>query len=69
MSVMVAGLYDALKDAGAKEDLARKAAEEAANYDNRLTTIETKLFMIQWMVGLNIAMTAGILFTMISFLN
>lgn len=69
MTVMVAGLYDALKDAGAKDKLARKAAEEAANYDNRLTTIEAKLFMLQWMVGINLAMTAGILFTMISFLN
>lgn len=62
MSLMAGNLYDALKSAGADDKLAREAAQEAANYDKRLTTIEIKLTMIQWMVGINIAMTASILF-------
>ena len=66
---MVAGLYEALKDAGAKPELAQKAAEEVASYESRLTTIETKLIMIQWMLGINLAMTTGILFALISFAN
>ena len=69
MSIMVAGLYDALKSAGADDQLARKAAEEVANFENRLTTIEARLTMIQWMVGINMAMTAGILFTLIGFVS
>lgn len=62
MSLMISGLYDALKDAGAKDDLARKAAQEVAGYDNRLTKMEAKLTMLQWMLGINIGMTASIIF-------
>ena len=69
MSIMVANLYDALRSAGANDELARKAAEEAADYDNRLTMIEAKLSMLQWMVGINMAMTAGVLFTLIGFVS
>ena len=62
MSLMISGLYDALKSAGAGDDLARKAAQEVASYDNRLTVLEAKVTMLQWMVGINIAMTASIMF-------
>jgi phage shock protein A len=40
---MLVELYDALKNAGADEEHARKAAETVAAYDNRLATIEAKL--------------------------
>ena len=68
MSIMISSLYDALKDAGAKDKLARIAAEEAAEYetkfskiDNRLSSVEIKMTMLQWMLGINLALTAGIL--------
>jgi len=35
MSTMIFEVYDALKDAGATEDKARKAAEALAAYENR----------------------------------
>ena len=66
---MVAGLYDALKDAGAKPELARKAAEEVADFESRLTQIQAKLNMLQWMVGINMAMTAGVLFTLVTIIS
>lgn len=62
MSLMIADLYDALKAAGAPEDKAKKAATEVATYENRLTRLESKVTMLQWMVGINIAMTGSIMF-------
>jgi hypothetical protein len=43
MALMLSDLYTALLDAGASDDTARKAAEEGAQYENRLTRIETQL--------------------------
>ena len=50
---MVSGLYEALRDAGAKDDLARRAAEEVANYESKLAEIKSDLRLIKWMVGFN----------------
>ena len=52
---MVAELYDALREAGASEDKARKAAETAASNENRFSKLETELTVIKWMLGVNIA--------------
>ena len=65
MSIMVAGLYDALKDAGAKEELARSAAEEVADYETRLADIKSDLQLIKWMVGFVLAATIGILMVLL----
>ena len=62
MSIMVAGLYDALKDAGAKDELARKAAEEVANYDMQLAEVKSDLRLLKWMVGFNLAISIAVLF-------
>ena len=55
MTTMVAELYDALREAGASEDKARKAAETAAANENRFSKLETELTVIKWMLGVNIA--------------
>jgi len=39
MTAMLSELYGALKDAGAGEDKARKAAEEVAAFNSRLTKL------------------------------
>ena len=57
MTMMITELYDALKDAGAAEDKARKAAETVAAYENRFSRIETDLTVLKWMVGFNLAAT------------
>lgn len=48
---MMAELYSALKEAGASEERAVKAAEEAAGYENRLARIESDLLVMKWMLG------------------
>ena len=60
MTTMITELCDALKDAGAAEDKARKAAETVAAYENRFSQPETDLTVLQWMIGFNLAATLGI---------
>ena len=62
MTTMITELYDALKDAGADEDKARKAAETVAAYENRFTKIESDLGILKWMVGFNLAGTVALVF-------
>lgn len=38
-------------------DIADKAAEELAAYETRFATVESKLSLLTWMVGTNIALT------------
>jgi hypothetical protein len=58
---MITELYDALKDAGASEEKARKAAETVAAYENRFAKIETDLAILKWMVGFNLAGTVALI--------
>jgi hypothetical protein len=62
MTTMITELYDALKEAGAGEEKARKAAETVAAYENRFTKIETDLTVLKWMVGFNLAGTVALVF-------
>lgn len=61
MAVMLAELYDALKEAGSPEDSARKAAEAVASYENRFAKIESDLLLLKWMVGTNVVLTMSVL--------
>jgi phage shock protein A len=77
---MLGSLRDALVSAGAPEDKAAKAAEEVAGYENRLNGLEMHLAgiegrlagverqvsILQWMVGLNMAMTLGTLWKVLT---
>jgi hypothetical protein len=67
MTTMIAELYDALKDAGASDDKARKASEVVAAYENRfaafdvkLTKIDGDLTMVKWMLGILMAGVASL---------
>jgi len=62
MAMMMRQLYSALRAAGADDDSASRAAEEVANYDNRINKVESDLALLKWMVGTNIALTLTILF-------
>lgn len=68
---MISEVYDALKEAGASEEKARKAAEALTNYDAQLNKIESELAtfraetkgefnLVRWMIGFNLAMTVAI---------
>ena len=61
MSTVIFEVYDALKEAGATEDKAKKAAEALAAYENRFNKIGSDLGLVKWMIGFNLAMSAGIL--------
>ena len=73
MSTMISEVYDALKEAGASEDKARKAAEAVAGYENRFARIENELThvrgelaLVKWMIGFNLAMTIAMLWKVFS---
>lgn len=61
MSTMIFEVYDALKEAGATEDKAKKAAEALAAYENRFNKVENDLNLLKWMVGFNLALSVAIL--------
>ena len=62
MALRMGHLFDALRQAhGVSEDDARRAAEEVANYDNRIARVESDLTVVKWMIGTNIALTLVIL--------
>ena len=43
MATMISEVYDALLEAGASEEKARKAAEAVAAYDQRFAALETRV--------------------------
>ena len=66
MSTMISEIYDALKEAGASEEKARKAAEAVVTYENRFARIESDLSVVKWMIGFNLAMTVAVLWKVFS---
>jgi len=58
---MIFEVYDALKEAGATEEKAKKAAEALAAYENRFNKVESDLNLLKWMVGFNLAISVGVL--------
>ena len=65
MALMAGNLYQALIQAGASDESARKAAEEVAGWDNRIASIDNKVTRLTWMVGgigaLNTVLLGGVL--------
>lgn len=69
MTTMIAEVYDALVEAGASDEKARKAAEAIAGYETRFAGLEMrlermdgKITMLSWMVGVAITLGLGNLF-------
>ncbi len=60
MALMMGTLHDARRDAGAGDESARLAAEDAAAYDHRPAKIDGELALLKRMAGFNIAMTAAV---------
>ncbi len=59
MTTVLSEVYDALLEAGATQEKARKAAEAVAGYENRFSKIENELTgirgelnLLKWMVSL-----------------
>jgi hypothetical protein len=62
MAILMGHLRAALVEAGATDASATKAATEVATYEARLAGVETRLSVLTWMVGANMAMSLSILF-------
>lgn len=67
MTTMIAEVYDALLEAGASQEKARKAAEAIAGYESRFTEFEKrlermdgKITLLTWMVGASISPTLAL---------
>jgi hypothetical protein len=71
---VISEVHDVLKEAGASEEKARKAAEATASSENSFTRIEEgKLIairgeqnLLRWMIGFNLAVTIAILWKVFS---
>jgi hypothetical protein len=73
MPMLSAEVYDALTEAGASQEKARKAAEAVAGYESRfsafegrLTRIDGDLNLLKWMTGSSIALTIAVLVRLFS---
>jgi hypothetical protein len=64
--LMIAELYDALREAGASEEKARGAASAVAQYEDRLNRIERELHLHRWMLGYLVAATTAMLWRLFS---
>ena len=67
MTTMIAEVYDALIEAGASQEKARKAAEAIAGYETRfaeierrLERVEGKITLLTWMVGFSIPLSLAL---------
>ena len=60
MPLMLGHLYAALRSANLSDDQARAAAEEVAGFDTRISKIEARLLLLQWMVGTLLALQIGL---------
>jgi hypothetical protein len=68
MTTMLSEVYDALIEAGASQEKARKAAEAVAGYENKFANIDMKLpkvegelALIKWMIGFVLAGVAALI--------
>lgn len=62
MALQLGATRDAFLAAGVTAEQASKAAEELAAYENRLASVDTRLSVLTWMAGANLALTIGVLF-------
>jgi hypothetical protein len=65
MALQLGALREALIEAGASPDKADKASEEVADYEGRLASLETKVAVLTFMVGTNLALTVGVLWLIV----
>jgi hypothetical protein len=69
MSLRLGALQDALLSGGTDPDLARKVAEELADYERQLAAVRSDVAVVKWMVGLSLALALGNLWISLSILS
>ena len=77
MALMVGSLYDVLRSVNVDDDKARRAAEEVADFQRQIAAMdasigrleqkaEGRFTLLQWMLGVNLAISISILFKVFS---
>ena len=61
MSTMISEVYDALLEAGASPEKARRAAEALANDETRFSKVDADLLLLKWMTGFILAGVSGLI--------
>lgn len=61
MTMMLTEVYDALRDVGANEEKARRAAEALADYQRDISELRGDTRVLKWIAGTNLAFTMAIL--------
>lgn len=61
MAMMMGDLYDALRNAGADDEHAKRAAQEVAAFENAIADLRSTLKLHSWMLGFNLALSVAIL--------
>ena len=61
MAMMISEVYDALLEAGASPEKARRAAEALANYETRFSKVDADLLLLKWMTGFILAGVSGLI--------
>lgn len=62
MALRLEALEDAFLAADVPPEKAATAAEELAGYESRLSSVDTQLSLLSWMVTYNLALSVAILF-------
>jgi hypothetical protein len=72
MAIMLTEIYDAFREANVSDETARKAAEAVAAHEARFADlgikverVESGLRLVQAMLGVNLLLTAGVLWRVI----
>ena len=61
MTMMITEVYDALRDVGANDEKARRAAEALADYQRDISELRGDTRLLKWMAATNLAFTMAIL--------
>ena len=70
MALRMGALYDALRAGqGIPEDVAKQAAEEVANYDNKLAALDTRVAVLTWIGGVILTLVMANLWLTITILG
>ena len=65
MTMVITEVYDALKDVGANDEKARRAAEALADYQRDISELRGDTRLLKWMAATNLAFTMAILWRVI----
>lgn len=67
MALTAGTVYEALREAGASEDKARRAAEDVVERDRDINALKTDVSVLKWMMGTMIALQLATLGVILSY--